>query len=63
MADDHDAAPAEVDPTGRWSSKRRRYEEIRKATDAHGRELIQRYGLDKHRPVVKVGHAHKKTRR
>jgi hypothetical protein len=42
--------------------KRLQYAERVELTQAHGEELIARYGRDPVRPTVKVGHAHKKRR-
>lgn len=42
--------------------KRLQYMERQERTQAHAQELIERYGLDKQRPTVRVGHAGKKRR-
>ena len=42
--------------------KRLEYMERQEAIRAHGEELIERHGIRRVRPTVKVGHAHKKRR-
>jgi hypothetical protein len=42
--------------------QRLRYQERSERIQAHGQELVQRYGLDKRRPTVRLGYANKKRR-
>ena len=42
--------------------RRLQYAERQESIQAHAQELIERYGLDKRRPTVRVGYEHKKRR-